>query len=1238
MMHSHQQRPRLCVRVNSSVHGIARSKFNWSDFVVVSVVLCAFVVNSAKSQPSAAESNNAVTSSLAVGRWAIIVGVSQHQHSELNLKFAHRDAEALYELIQKPTAGGFPKDNILKLVNEQATTGNVTKALRTFLKKPAQEDIVLLYFSGHGTPDSDRPDHVYFVTHDTDPQDISGTALPMREVEWCLTNYLNAKRVILLADTCHSGALGGGGRRSLEPVARAQVSNYLTLLAKSNPGTAMLMSAEPTEVSLEGEEWGGGHGAFTHYLLEAMNGKADSGNPDGVVTVGEMFDYVQQQVKTATKDRQHPLLGPKGFDRGFPIAITAGISGRLHFDLGTRLYEVGRKLEEKRLLKSAADHLRYAKDFLVGEPKDQLRALRLRGLAQLAAGEPEAAIESLEEARQSVESNEQPDLAFYLGMAHAIRKREKPADKQPDYVKAVELLTSFVKSAPNHENTAWARQTIERLGSDRKSAGKCFVLLVGTNEYGNGQHKLRGPENDVDLMAKVLSTHPLFTGATITILKGKDATYSNIVEKLDALKQTTQKRDKLLVYFSGLSSSHGSDFIYCRDTSFAKGAPTNAITGGQLHRALEEMPAGVWLILDTFCNVDFADLATRSKKYTVFFGCSRGEMSNEDQGNGAFTKSLAPTLERLSDGFPNQRLVTESKVTGQTPMLIGDPDKHFLETELSPTNWFQLGYRWQYPEMTRSVLKSRVEEVLAPDFTPLAALYLPLANALIDRGEYPLAEQLLEKQSQSAGDSPNPDALCAKARLRVRTGKYEEAANLLSDWTMAAQLPPESLEAAQTAIRQIKDFAVAPAAPCALLVGIDDYVSETVEDLQGAVTDVRAVKQRLHEKFGFALQDITVLENHQAKRETVVSEFRKLVERSKHSPALFYFAGNGSLDRKYKPTLLSADARTENVADISSEELASLCKPDTHNLLTILDCGWANRGPSPNVHLANDRFSAPDPRLFPERDDRAIGPVRPKVAIEIQIGRHTICRSLRNVALQEIPAEVANVPLVSGTAQATVHGTLTHALLSCLKEDGAPIETYGQWVEAAKTKMGAESAIVAHASVDPNELVFSNGVAMQRVETALQEIDKRRIRACIELLTRLADDRRDLAGDANIDIGILAAAIQDFDRSLTAFRRALNTIADDRPRLAEIHYHYGRALYESARHDLAVVELRQAVQLDATNNPARYFLGRSIQQLIEQNLVSEAREHLTQYLSNGASLGRRDEVELILNNQLLFMR
>ncbi|MEO7651835.1 MAG: tetratricopeptide repeat protein, partial [Bryobacteraceae bacterium] len=50
---------------------------------------------------------------------------------------------------------------------------------------------------------------------------------------------------------------------------------------------------------------GGGHGAFSYFLLKALNGAADD-NGDGKVDVSEIIEYLQREIPKATNKEQHP--------------------------------------------------------------------------------------------------------------------------------------------------------------------------------------------------------------------------------------------------------------------------------------------------------------------------------------------------------------------------------------------------------------------------------------------------------------------------------------------------------------------------------------------------------------------------------------------------------------------------------------------------------------------------------------------------------------------------------------------------------------------------------------------------------------------------------------------------------------------------------------------------------------------------------------------------------------------
>ena len=56
-----------------------------------------------------------------------------------------------------------------------------------------------------------------------------------------------------------------------------------------------LLASRPTELSSEGPQFGGGHGAFSYFVIKGLDGAADD-NKDGVVDANELIQYVTAEV------------------------------------------------------------------------------------------------------------------------------------------------------------------------------------------------------------------------------------------------------------------------------------------------------------------------------------------------------------------------------------------------------------------------------------------------------------------------------------------------------------------------------------------------------------------------------------------------------------------------------------------------------------------------------------------------------------------------------------------------------------------------------------------------------------------------------------------------------------------------------------------------------------------------------------------------------------------------------
>jgi Flp pilus assembly protein TadD len=230
--------------------------------------------------------------------YAMIVGVSKYQKlpKELWLQYPGADATAFGQHLASPRGGGVPQDQMLVLTDEQATTAAMRNGFQTFLKnRPGKKDTVFILLAGHGTVDTRG---AYILTYDSDPQDLSSTALPMSEIQQLVEDELSkVGRVVLLADVCRASVIGN--------IKSTSINSVVEKLGEA-PGEMLgLMASRPKELALEGPQFGGGHGAFTYSVIKALEGAADQ-NTDKQITAGEMIDYVRTDVATMTGNKQHP--------------------------------------------------------------------------------------------------------------------------------------------------------------------------------------------------------------------------------------------------------------------------------------------------------------------------------------------------------------------------------------------------------------------------------------------------------------------------------------------------------------------------------------------------------------------------------------------------------------------------------------------------------------------------------------------------------------------------------------------------------------------------------------------------------------------------------------------------------------------------------------------------------------------------------------------------------------------
>lgn len=235
--------------------------------------------------------------------YAVVIGISDYQNEAIpNLRFAHRDALAFDAYLKSESGGSLSDDQVTLLINEQATTAGIAAAMDWLLEVVAEGDQAIIYFSGHGDVETKtNTQHGFLLSYDSPATTYIAGAYPLFYLQSVIATLSSAKqaKVFMVMDACHSGKLAGSSVGGSTATSSA--------LAKQFANEIKIMSCQPDQFSLEGEQWGGGRGVFSYHLIEGLTGLADQ-NEDYKVNLLELERYLEDQVQIAVApDSQLPM-------------------------------------------------------------------------------------------------------------------------------------------------------------------------------------------------------------------------------------------------------------------------------------------------------------------------------------------------------------------------------------------------------------------------------------------------------------------------------------------------------------------------------------------------------------------------------------------------------------------------------------------------------------------------------------------------------------------------------------------------------------------------------------------------------------------------------------------------------------------------------------------------------------------------------------------------------------------
>ena len=202
----------------------------------------------------------------ATGRvYAVLAGITDYSDAS-DLPYCAEDAEKLGEEL---TGTGIMADESIILTDSQVTRQNLEDAFRTVAQSAGPDDVFLFFYSGHGAfidgrSELDGRDETLYV--------IDGHITDDEVESWF--DDVEARLAIIALDSCFSGGF-----------ARDVISE---------PNRMGIFSSEEDVTSNVASRFQAG-GYLSYFLREGIGGAADMGPSDGIITAGELSQYLHQQ-------------------------------------------------------------------------------------------------------------------------------------------------------------------------------------------------------------------------------------------------------------------------------------------------------------------------------------------------------------------------------------------------------------------------------------------------------------------------------------------------------------------------------------------------------------------------------------------------------------------------------------------------------------------------------------------------------------------------------------------------------------------------------------------------------------------------------------------------------------------------------------------------------------------------------------------------------------------------------
>ena len=264
-------------------------------------------------------------------------GVSEYSDEAINdLGFADNDINDLARLFSEMEGRYYKNVHILTRTDEAVTKESIGTA-QTFISDSSVDDTLIVAVAGHGIHDTDPGSTYYFITHDTQLENLSENAAPFELIEGLFNSADKdfPRKKLLLLDTCQSGdvdprkleteQLNNEGNRgvarslytgnTLRGLKKKSSSQRIIALHSRNrfifsdiarrTGTIVFSSSTGNEFSYEDSVFK--NGLFTEGIIRAFSDNTADRDKNRSISFDELALFVQTFVHEQN-DKQNPRI------------------------------------------------------------------------------------------------------------------------------------------------------------------------------------------------------------------------------------------------------------------------------------------------------------------------------------------------------------------------------------------------------------------------------------------------------------------------------------------------------------------------------------------------------------------------------------------------------------------------------------------------------------------------------------------------------------------------------------------------------------------------------------------------------------------------------------------------------------------------------------------------------------------------------------------------------------------